>query len=168
MSHGRLAAAGLALAALAAAGCGGDADSARVPAPTADEQAVIREAEQAAAARAADRQEAAIAEAAAAERRKVARRAKARDAKRGDELLSLYIARGTRDRWSVMDVSVLGGTVTVHTDLPPTNAAAFLGACGQLVAAGPWIETVRVVGTDGGAHGTWSRGDAECAPAASG
>ena len=159
---GRLAAAGLALAALAGAGCGDDAGLAGAKPPTPAEERVIHEAEQAAAARAAERQEEEAAKEAAADRAKVRRRAEARDAKRGDELLASYIANGTRDQWSVMDVTVLGGTVTVHTDLPPGSAGAFTGACGQLAGAQPWIETIRVVGTDGAAHGTWARGDAAC------
>lgn len=101
----------------------------------------------------------------AASKRKAAakaQRAETRDRKRGDALLQSYVAIQARERWSIMYVSVDGGEVTVHTDLPPGNEPAFTGACAQLVDHEPWIETVRVTGTDGGSHASWSRGDASC------
>ncbi len=39
---------------------------------------------------------------------------------------------------------------------------AFIGACSQLMDHEAWIDTIKVTGTDGGAHATWSRGDAVC------
>lgn len=111
-----------------------------------------------AAARAARREAAAKRNAAAAK----ADRVDARDRKRGDALLQSYMANQARDRWSVMHVSVDGGDVTVHTDLPPGNEPAFTGACTQLMDDEPWIDAVKVTGTDGRAHATWTRGDTVC------
>lgn len=155
---------GLAAALLAGGGVAGCGDDAA-------EQGRAREsvAERAAAAqlqadRAAARRERAAERAAAARRkaREAAADRAARARARGDALLKVFVDAGTRDRWSVMSVSTKGGDVTVHTDLPPGDAAAFTGACAALADHESWIDSVAVVGTDGAPHAWWHRGEASC------
>jgi hypothetical protein len=161
----RFASTGLLVGAFALAGCGGGStESAGSEQATADRKAATAEAAQVEAQAAAEERAAAKREAAA--KRKAAaqkvERAEARDRRRGDALLQSFVAAESRERWSIMYVSVEGGGVTVHTDLPPGNGAAFTGACTQLIDAEPWIETIKVTGTDGESHATWASGDASC------
>ncbi|MDO9353611.1 MAG: hypothetical protein Q7T55_07940 [Solirubrobacteraceae bacterium] len=141
-------------------GCGGDASTGSGDgqgSTTTDEKVVLATpkaatvAERAAKKRAAQRKRRALA----------AKRTQARDQRRGQALLQGLIDAGTRDTWSVMSVTAKGGDVAVSTDLPP-GSGGFMGACEALNAAEPWIDTVAVRGTDGGAHATWARGDAAC------
>lgn len=166
MRLARLAAAGLAAALLALGACGGDdaADRARAQ-QVAAEQAAATEAQRAVDARAA-RREAAAARRAARKRREAAeRRAALRARDQGNALLAVFDGMGTRDQWSIMGVSVRGGAVTVHTDLPPDRADGFNGACAALIDRESWIRSVAVTGTDGASHASWSKGDPACTAA---
>lgn len=164
MRLARFAAAGLAAVSLGALGaCGGDDAAERARAQqAAAEQAAADEARRVADARAARRNAAAKRREARKRREATERRAALRARDRGNALLAVFDAAGTRDGWSIMGVSVKGGAVTVHTDLPPGRADAFSGACAALVDHEPWIESIAVTGTDGASHASWTKGAASC------
>lgn len=90
--------------------------------------------------------------------------ADAQDDRREAALLAYFTGIGGKDRWSITEIDVDGGRVSVDTELFPkaSSKPGFMGACTSLIDYEPWIERIEVEGQDDLTHAAWSKGDVAC------
>ena len=86
------------------------------------------------------------------------------DRTRADALTSFLEDSGLDKHFSVEDVQVDGGNVTIETSIEPkvANEADLIAPCQALVGIEPWIESVTVEANDGESHVFWDRERSGC------
>jgi hypothetical protein len=86
------------------------------------------------------------------------------DRTRADGLTAFLEDSGLDKQFSVEDVQVDGGNVTIATSIEPKvdNEADLIAPCQALVGIEPWITSVTVEANDGESHVFWDRERSGC------
>ena len=86
------------------------------------------------------------------------------DRTRADALSGFLEDSGLDKQFSVKDVRVSGGSVTIETSIEPkvANEADLIAPCQALVGIEPWIDSVTVEANDGESHVFWDRESSGC------